>query len=475
MSNICNSINIKTLKISQLKEYDTINSDDIFLVIEKGDESFFSRRTTFNNIVNSLKYIDASYKGKFTGSFTGSSIGQFTGSFSGSSVGNFSGNFNGNVTTNNLKATGSFKYSSNPLLTGSFFGINYISNFKNTGVDVSFNGTASYSVSSSFAKYALAATSLTAATGGGVGSVNQYAYWISDSSLGSSNYLVRLPNSKNKFFPSFESELNPLPSYFQIGRTGLNNPLHFTDGNEYLLGENLIFQSSSNQSVYCMGMQENTLYLRTDANFVMYHSGTFDLNDKSIGAADEKDRKLNPGTNGYTSFVSTRRLIGIGDFNDTKKVNAQCHVHIDKVTGYRSGYNPVTNAFLITSGSSFDPLLKLSGVGNLDVSGDVTVLSTFVSSDERLKNNIKPISNSFELINKLNPVEFIWNANNRSDYGLIAQEVENNFPELVKEDMNGYKTIKYNSFIPLLVDSIKSLKTEIEQLKQKINKLENNL
>jgi hypothetical protein len=111
--------------------------------------------------------------GSFSGSFYGSLLskntkasGSFSGSHYGSLVskntkasGSFSGSFYGSVLSKNTKASGSFSGShygkligsKGSLITGSFRGIDNITNFKGTGKKVSFNGTASYSVSSSFA------------------------------------------------------------------------------------------------------------------------------------------------------------------------------------------------------------------------------------------------------------------------------------------------------------------------------------
>lgn len=469
MSNLCNSLNIKTLKISQLREYNTVNSDDIFLVIESSD-SLYSRRTTFGNIVNSLQYIDASYVGRFTGSFTGSAFGKLTGSFSGNGYGNFNGTFTGSIVSNNFKGSGSF-YSNNFKGTGSFYGVDYVNNFRGTGKKVSFNGTASYAVSSSFSTFANAASSLTTTTGGPVGTTNQFAYWDGTTSLGSTNYIFRSPSTTNVSGVGTVGDSTD-PVYFGVGRNSLTKPLHFNVGDApYLVGENILFRSSAGKSIYGIGMQENTLYLRTDANFVMYHSGTF-ANNPPEGGSDDKRRYLRPGKDGYTVFSSCQRLIGLGWFDKSTDIAAQCHIHLSGSNGYRSGYNPNTNAFLITSGSISNKLLRVKGDGQLDVLGDIIALSTFTPSDQRLKKDIHPIKNPNQLIDQLNPVQFKWISNNQNDYGLIAQEVEQVYPEFIKEDMNGYKTVKYNSFIPILIKSVQDLCEEINQLKQKIKELE---
>lgn len=54
-----------------------------------------------------------------------------------------------------------------------------------------------------------------------------------------------------------------------------------------------------------------------------------------------------------------------------------------------------------------------------------------------------------------------------SEYGVIAQEVQTEFPELVKEDEQGYLRVDYQGFIPVLLESIKTLKTRVDLLEEK--------
>ena len=95
----------------------------------------------------------------------------------------------------------------------------------------------------------------------------------------------------------------------------------------------------------------------------------------------------------------------------------------------------------------------------------------FYSSDERLKDNIKPIKNALDKVSKLGGYEFDWNAKQDvyegHDIGVIAQEVEAVFPELVTDRDNGFKAVKYEKLVPALIEAIKELKAEIESLKSK--------
>jgi hypothetical protein len=100
--------------------------------------------------------------------------------------------------------------------------------------------------------------------------------------------------------------------------------------------------------------------------------------------------------------------------------------------------------------------------------GDVIAFS---SSDERLKDKLNLISNPLEKINKIGGYSFEWNIKQDTykgkDYGVIAQEIETIFPELVVTRDNGYKAVKYEKLIPLLIESIKQLNNEINKLKNR--------
>lgn len=95
----------------------------------------------------------------------------------------------------------------------------------------------------------------------------------------------------------------------------------------------------------------------------------------------------------------------------------------------------------------------------------------FYSSDKRLKDNIKPIEGALDKVCKLGGYEFDWNSKQDvyegHDIGVIAQEVEAVFPELVTDRDNGFKAVKYEKLVPALIEAIKELKAEVESLKSK--------
>jgi hypothetical protein len=101
--------------------------------------------------------------------------------------------------------------------------------------------------------------------------------------------------------------------------------------------------------------------------------------------------------------------------------------------------------------------------------GDVVA---YYSSDERLKDNVKPIENALEKLQKIRGVEFDWNDKQDvyegHDTGVIAQEVQKVLPEVVTEREDGMLAVKYEKMVGLLIESIKDLKAEVDELKQEL-------
>jgi len=101
---------------------------------------------------------------------------------------------------------------------------------------------------------------------------------------------------------------------------------------------------------------------------------------------------------------------------------------------------------------------------SLEVSGDITAFYT--SSDKRLKTNIKTIENPLQIIKNIRGVRFNWNEkameiNNSIDLdkiemGVIAQEIEEYIPEIIKKGLSDYMAVRYEKIAPLLIEGIKA-------------------
>lgn len=102
----------------------------------------------------------------------------------------------------------------------------------------------------------------------------------------------------------------------------------------------------------------------------------------------------------------------------------------------------------------------------INVVGVITSTDFNSASDLILKTNIQPISNPIDKILQINGVTFNWRENNKPSVGIIAQEIEKVFPELVQGE--NPKTVNYNGLIGLLIEAVKEQQTEINNLKDKL-------
>ena len=124
--------------------------------------------------------------------------------------------------------------------------------------------------------------------------------------------------------------------------------------------------------------------------------------------------------------------------------------------------------FYINSSNEF----RMESDGDFHADGDVIAYSTTVS-DERLKTDIEKIENATDKVSQLNGYTFTYKADGKKSAGVIAQEVEKVLPSAVSEkelplkmdDGVAYKTVQHDQIIGLLIESIKELKQEINELK----------
>jgi len=126
------------------------------------------------------------------------------------------------------------------------------------------------------------------------------------------------------------------------------------------------------------------------------------------------------------------------------------------------------------------PTAKLEVNGDISCNGDIRATGDIISnftSDIRFKTNINKIENPLEKISKINGYTYDWiqsdlHPYNGKDTGIIAQEVETmDLPGIVVTRSNGYKGVKYERLIPLLLESIKSLQDTVAKQQEQINQL----
>lgn len=205
--------------------------------------------------------------------------------------------------------------------------------------------------------------------------------------------------------------------------------------------------------------------------------------------------------NGYVTRQTANpiSLSSCTNFNYLPRVTATntltCGQVFDNGTVVSIGFS---NTYNTTAGSfnySTNPQLQgtttapSSGTVRLDVNGVTRSLAFLATSDAKMKTDIKDLKGSLEKVLALQGKSYLWNDRARKEYsadngtqiGFIAQEVERVLPEAVAKDGQGNYAVNYNMVIPVLTEAIKelsvktddnaALKTEIETLRAENERL----
>jgi hypothetical protein len=181
------------------------------------------------------------------------------------------------------------------------------------------------------------------------------------------------------------------------------------------------------------------------------------------------------GGNGLTGSVTTSGSLAVGA--GTGIDVAADSISVDVSDFMTNGSNNRVVTATGTDGMNAEANMTFDGstlavTGAITATGDITAFNT---SDRNLKQNIVNIDNSLDKVSKLNGVYYNWtkealekNAHlkDEKEVGVIAQDVEAVLPELVATREDGSKAVRYERLCAVLIESVKELKKEIEELKK---------
>lgn len=164
----------------------------------------------------------------------------------------------------------------------------------------------------------------------------------------------------------------------------------------------------------------------------------------------------NPGTNSNANYVGTTDNVSL-----RLKTNGVTRIQIDSTTG-NVGIG-----------------MKPTGTFILEINGNLKTAGITETSDLRWKKDVKTLSNSLEKVGQLRGVSYNWrkdefpdkNFDNKEQIGLIAQEVEKIYPQLVDTDALGFKSVQYSKVVALLIEALKEQQSEISSLKAEVSKM----
>ena len=181
--------------------------------------------------------------------------------------------------------------------------------------------------------------------------------------------------------------------------------------------------------------------------------------------------------NGITDTIN----VGTGLTLSSSGINVTGVITATSFSGNGSGLTGAGSTVFndTTTNQEFFPLFTSTTTGTITASGistskltynpstgTLTVVDINSTSDIKLKENIKTVENSLNTLTQLRGVSFDWKETGKGSYGVIAQELEEILPDLVK---NGeVKSVNYNGLIGVLIEAVKELSEEVKELKKKV-------
>lgn len=278
-------------------------------------------------------------------------------------------------------------------------------------------------------------------------------------------------DSQNEFKPSWATNSNGFVVYVdmtiigngggQIAAPAILNDYICTWGGETAVGE--MRQTTQTSTFY--------IYLRGGARY--YYTSDYGELEMTAHSSEVSD-----GYNTYSIYdtqsdfrsyftidtqdlfqeVKNLRIVHDNEFNFASN-NIGDYVWIN----YRSRYDSVTSAKAVYVGNG--------QAGADGAYGAIHASGFFKESDIRLKSDIAPLKHTLDQICEIPTVEF--NMHDKHQIGTIAQDLENNFAEIVKTDEKGMKSVDYCMLGVVAIEGIKLLRQEIEDLKKQIQELKN--
>jgi len=197
-------------------------------------------------------------------------------------------------------------------------------------------------------------------------------------------------------------------------------------------------------------------------------SGSLDTNASNlISAVNEINaavQNVPQGPTGPTGPQGPQGLVGLQ--GETGQTGAQGPQGIQGETGAQGAAGQTGPAGASPNTPSAVGLDNLSNYGN-NVAGSFTATGDITAySDKSLKENIESISSPLEKLQGMRGVTYNRiDMNGREQVGVIAQEVEAVLPQVVHTDENGLKHVAYGNIVALLIEAVKDLQAQVEEMK----------
>jgi len=248
----------------------------------------------------------------------------------------------------------------------------------------------------------------------------------------------------------------PDNGYLYFGNS--NDMLLYHDGSNSYLRDNgtgdLIIDGS--QKIYLRSVAgENLAVFNTDSNVELYYDNSKKFETTSSGVTVTGIASV--GTVNILSGIITASSGVVTYYGDGSKLS--------NLPGATPGGSNTQIQYNSSGSFGASSNFTFNGI-DVKVVGVCTAQDFNALSDINFKKNIAPISNALKTISNLEGVGFNWKESGNPSFGIIAQQIEKYLPELVHGE--NPKTVNYNGIIGVLIEAIKELKSEVEDLRKNI-------
>ena len=251
---------------------------------------------------------------------------------------------------------------------------------------------------------------------------------------------------------SSDTDVEISPSYIRVVSTSASAPSYssitpdsiVTTGNIY--APDGIIRAGISTSDYAIIAANGTI---TATNYISTGTTTSGVTISSNG-------NINATGTITTSRITVSTISATGDISATGNIST--------ARTMSCGYFTVPSGTIQTGTTTSGVTIGANGI--IAATGTITAQAFYESSDERLKTFTEDYDINLDDIKNIRTGKFYWNAdeNQNINGGVSAQTVEQYFPELVKEDENGMKSVNYDGLAVVAIAAIKKLTAKVEEL-----------
>lgn len=287
---------------------------------------------------------------------------------------------------------------------------------------------------------------------------------------------VRITNAKNLIIPNVKTIVRPVSLQGQDAQSKINE-LFSSAGNfkdvveDMLVNHTRYYFHFDNKPTNCIELGcvnpwRNDARTSYELHFIVvyntdntyYTSKVSVIYNTDINNTKYHVTNLIQSDNDLLSEIKNLQIVHDNEFNFANDSIGD-YVWIN----YRSRYDAVTSAKSVYVGNG--------QAGADGAFGAIHASGFFKESDVRLKSNIVPLNHTLDQICNIPTVEF--DMHDKHQIGTVAQNLENNFAEIVNTDSDGMKSVDYCMLGVVAIEGIKLLKQEVEDLKKQIEELKN--